>query len=631
MDNVSILHLSLLRQSGGVAPFRRYCAVQDGIAPFRLYKAIEDDIDDSGEAMTRVRQPRFSLSALLFCTGWMLWYPTGALRTPGALAAESVHFTDATVDAGIGFLHVHGGGGPEPKRYYIETMGSGVAFLDYDGDGWPDLYFVNGQHTTDLSAPRAHNELYRNLGDGRFEEVALQAGVADTGYGMGVTFGDLNNNGFPDLYITNYGANTLYLNDGDGTFTDITQAAGVGDPGWGVGCAFLDYENNGLLDLYVANYLEYSLADADRELRPYLARGQEAAMHMGYPHPDNFSGQADVLYRNEGDGTFTDVTRAAGVYDPSGKGMGMVCGDFDDDGFVDIFVANDLTPNFLFHNQGDGTFREVGLQAGVAFDYFGRTQSGMGADFGDFDLDGDQDLFMTDYQGETNALYVNHGDGFFTERSRNAGLAIPSLPFVSWGTLFMDYANNGLLDLFVANGHVLDNVELFDSSSSHAQPNLLFRNLGPDESGQWRFTDVAQAVGLHHVFPSRGAAAGDFDNDGDLDLVVSNSGLPAQLYRNDGGHTGSWLQVRLIGSRSNRDGLGTRVRIYTGDRIELAEARSSSSYLSQNDSRLHFGLGAAAIVDSLVVQWPSGHVDRIHTIPVRQQVILVEQAGSDSR
>lgn len=558
-----------------------------------------------------------------------VWLVMGAFRLAAAASTGSsnVRFTDVTASAGVTFRHVHGGGGPHPRRYYIETMGSGVAFFDYDGDGWTDLYFVNGQHTADSVGTLAHNELYRNLSDGRFTETAAEAGVADTGYGMGVTVGDVDNDGDADLYITNYGPNSLYLNRGDGGFDDGTEIAGVGDPGWGVGCAFLDYDNDGDLDLYVANYLEYSLADADRKLRPYLARGQAPATLMGYPHPDNFPGQADVLYRNDGDGRFTDVTRAAGVYNPSGKGMGMVCGDYDDDGDVDVFVANDQTPNFLFQNQGDGTFMEIGLLAGVAYDHDGRTQSGMGADFADFDQDGDQDLFMTDYQAETSALYVNEGGGFFRDRAAAVGLAIPSLPYVNWGNIFFDYDNDGLLDLFVANGHVLDNAEMFDSSSRYAEPNQLFRNLGPDESGQWRFADVSRIVGLEHLAPSRGVASADYDNDGDVDLAVVNSNLPAQLLRNDGGNARAWLQVRVVGCESNRDGIGTRVRLYTGDRMQLAEVRSGSSYLSQNEPRLCFGLGAATTADSLVVQWPSGEADVIRGLQAGQLVTIVEGKG----
>jgi enediyne biosynthesis protein E4 len=547
--------------------------------------------------------------------------------TATAADTPSPRFTDVTHGSGIAFRHVHGGGGPRPRRYYIETMGSGLAFLDYDVDGWPDLYLVNGQHTTDEDAPRASNALYRNRGDGTFASMGLAAGVADTGYGMGVTAGDVDNDGDPDLYVTNYGANSLYLNGGDGTFGDITAAAGVGDPGWGVGCAFLDYDNDGDLDLYVANYLEYALADADRELRPYLARGQQSPTLMGYPHPDNFHGQPDVLYRNDGRGRFTDVTRQAGVFDPTGKGMGIASGDYDDDGDADIFVANDQTANFLLQNRGDGTFGSVGLLAGVAYDHDGRTQSGMGADFGDFDQDGDLDLFMTDYQAETNALYVNEGGGFFTDRASAAGLGVPSLPYVSWAAIFLDYDNDGFRDLFVANGHVLDNAELFDSSSSYYEPNQLFHNRGPDRRGQWRFSEVGADAGLQEPAPSRGAAAADYDNDGDVDLAVLNSNLPAQLLRNDGGNRLNWLQVRLLGQESNRDGIGARVRVHTAGATQLLERHSSSGYLSQNEARLCLGLGGHSSVDSLVVRWPSGLIDVARDVPANQCVTVVEGVG----
>ncbi|MEW6755584.1 MAG: CRTAC1 family protein, partial [Candidatus Latescibacterota bacterium] len=463
-----------------------------------------------------------------------------------------------------------------------------------------------------------------------FADVTLQAGVGDTGYGMGVVAGDYDNDGYPDLYVTNYGPNVLYHNERDGTFTDVTAAVGVGDPGWGVGCAFLDYDKDGDLDLYAANYLEYELADADRPLRPYLARGMAAPTLVGYPHPDNFRGQSGVLYRNEGNGAFTDVTRQAGLWRPDGKGMGMTCGDYDNDGDVDLFVANDQTENYLFQNDGDGTFAEVGLMAGVAYDRDGRTQSGMGADFGDYDNDGDLDLFMTDYQAESSALYENEGNGFFTDRAFAAGLAIPSLPWVKWGTFFLDWDNDGDRDLFAANGHVLDNAEAFDSSTSYHQPNQLFANLGPDAAGTWRFGDVSAAAGaaLQDRQPSRGAAWGDYDNDGDPDIAVQNSNLPAVLLRNDGGNASHWLTVRLVGRRSNRDGVGARVRVSAGDLVQVAQCRAGSSYLSHCDTRLHFGLGARTRVDSLEVRWPAGTVDRLRDVPADRFLTVEEGVGA---
>jgi len=328
------------------------------------------------------------------------------------------------------------------------------------------------------------------------------------------------------------------------------------------------------------------------------------------------------------------VTREAGVFNPDGKGMGMACGDFDSDGDMDVFVCNDQTENFLYRNDGDGTFTEVGLVAGVAYDKDGRTQSGMGGDFGDFDNDGDLDLFMTDYQAETSALYHNEGNGFFTDRAFAAGLAIPSLPYVSWGNKFFDFDNDGHKDLYVANGHVLDNAELFDSSSSYYQPNQLFRNLGPDASGRWRFKDVSAVSGaaLQQEYPSRGAAWGDYDNDGDVDIFVLNSNLPATLLRNDGGNHNNWLMVKTAGRESNRDGVGARVRVTTGDLVQIGEVNSGSSYLSQNDLRLSFGLGQRQQVDRVEVRWPSGRVDVLQDLEVNQLITVEEGTGSvDSR
>ena len=538
-------------------------------------------------------------------------------------------FTDVTETAGIDFRHIHGGGGENPKRYYIETMGSGVAFFDYDRDGFLDIYAVNGQFLTDSATDSVGNALYRNERDGSFVDVTEQAGVGDRGYGMGVAAGDYDNDGYSDLYVTNYGPNVLYRNKGDGSFSDVTEQAGVGDRLWGVGCAFLDYDNDGDLDLYVANYLIYKMADADRILKPYLARNVDAPTLMGYPHPDNFEGAPDLLYRNAGDGTFADVTRESGIYNPDGKGMGMACSDYDDDGDTDIFVANDLTENFLYRNAGDGTFTEEGLIAGVAYDRDGRTQSGMGADFGDYDNDGDFDLFMTDYQAETNPLYHNEGGGFFVDRAFAVGLAIPSLPYVSWGNLFFDFDSDGYRDLFVANGHVLDNAELFDSSSSYHQPNQLFRNAGPNTSGRWHFSDVSSQAGpaLQMASPSRGVACGDYDNDGDSDLFVLNSNLPATLLRNDSLHSNHCLMVRTLGVESNRDGIGARVRVVAGDLVQIAEVRSGSSYLSQNDLRLSFGLGSRKRLERIEVLWPSGAMDVVVDQPANRLITIEEGVG----
>lgn len=567
--------------------------------------------------------------------------PTHASAQAGAAdradLPSPVAYVDVSEAAGLHFEHTHGGGGPTPKRYYIETMCGGVAFLDFDGDGFLDVYGVNAQNLSDPQAPRATNQLYHNRGDGTFADVTGDTRAGDDGYGMGVTAGDYDNDGDADIYVTNYGRNVLLHNGRDAAtgrhaFGDIASEAAVADSLWGVGAVFLDYDVDGDLDLYVANYLDYSLADAERELRPYVARGAAAPAAMGYPHPDNFAGAPDVLYRNDGPQgrtTFTDVTRAAGVYNPTGKGMGLATADYDDDGDVDIFVANDQTENFLWENQGDGSFTDVGLISGLAYDRDGRLQSGMGADFGDFNGDGRMDMFLTVYQAESNALYVNEGGGYFAEVAYPAGLAVASLPFVSWGAAFLDYDNDGRRDIYVANGHVLDNAEVFDSSSRYRMPDQLFRNLGPDAAGKWRFVDVGDRVGdaVKAPHPSRGVAAGDYDNDGDTDLLVLYLNERAALLRNDGGNAKHWLSILTVGRSSNRDGIGARVQVRAGDLMQVDQVLAGGSYLSQGDLRLSFGLGQRSVVDEIVVRWPSGIEDRVGPVPADRMVTIVEGKG----
>lgn len=548
-----------------------------------------------------------------------------------------IQFTNVTLEAGVAFRHINGF---TEKRHMIETMGPGVAFLDYDGDGHLDIYCVNGHYLPPKAEDRPTNVLYRNRGDGTFVEVTQQAGVGDTGYGMGVAVGDYNNDGNLDIYVTNYGPNVLYRNNGDGTFTDATTEAGVGNELWGVGCAFLDYDNDGDLDLYVANYLDYSLDQKTQALRPYMrqtAKLEEIPKAMTfYPSPDGFDGVSDVLYRNNGDGTFTDVTREAGVFNPGGKGMGMVCGDHDDDGDVDIFVANDLTPNFLYRNEGDGTFTDIGLMAGVSYSRDGYLESSMGPDFGDYDNDGDLDLLVSNFEGEMCSVYENEGNGFFSEEATRTRIGAVTLPYVGWGLGLLDYNNDGRLDLFIANGHTLDNAELFDPNTTYRQRNLLFRNDGvadaskPGNRGRHPlFTDVSSIAGpgLSIVQSSRGATFGDYDNDGDVDIFVVNVNDTANLLRNDGGHQGHWLRIGAEGVRSNRSGIGARIRVVAGDLVQIREVKSGSGLYSQNDLRVHFGLGTRRTVDRIEVRWPSGHRDVIMDVPADQTITIREGVG----
>ena len=444
---------------------------------------------------------------------------------------------------------------------------------------------------------------------------------------MGVAAADYDNDGDLDIYLTNYGPNVLLRGRGDGTFADHTTQAGVGDSLWGTGCAFLDYDNDGLLDLYVANYVEYSLDAEGRDLTPYFlaAPGQApAAEQRAYPSPENFPGSPDVLYRNAGDGTFADVTAAAGVLDPAGKGMGIVCSDYDGDGDTDVFVANDQTANFLYRNDGDGAFTDVALLSGVGYSGDGRPEASMGADFGDYDNDGLLDLVVPNFHREPTSLYRNEGDGLFSWESMRSGIGRPSLAWVGWGTAFLDYDNDGFLDIFVANGHTLDNIEIFDASSTYPQPDQLFRN-----TGDGRFEDVSAASGPALAAPkvSRGAAFGDYDDDGDTDIFVVHSTGRADLLRNEGGNEGRWLQVRTVGRRANRDGVGARIEVLAGDLRQVREIRAGSGLYSQNDLRACFGLGQRERVDALEVRWPGGTVDRVEGLPANRRVVIAEGVG----
>jgi hypothetical protein len=574
----------------------------------------------------------------------LVWIVSLSFITGEEIEAEGVQFVDVTAESGITFKHVHGGGGENPQKYFIETMGAGCAFFDYDNDGDLDIYAVNGYDLTKKVPAKVTDALYRNRGDGTFTDVTKEAGIEadNAGYGMGCCVGDYDNDGYADLYVTNYGPNVLYHNNGDGTFTDVTQKAGVGDPRWSTGCAFADYDLDGDLDLYVANYVAFSLEHPGENLTPYVSmaameklKGIPQKHLKAYPHPDNYEGVPDVLYRNNGDGTFTDVTRKAGVFSPGGKGLGVVWGDYDNDGDPDLFVGNDQTPNFLYRNNGNGTFTDVALMAGVAYTEDGRTQASMGVDFGDYNNDNLLDLYLTNFQGEPNALYRNDGTGFFSDMTFPSGTGNPSLPYVGWGTGFFDYNHDGFWDLFVTNGHVLDNVALFDNLSSYPQPNLLFRNTGPGPDGSYRFTNVTSTSGkaLSIKRVGRGVAFGDYDNDGDTDLLLSNSNGPLILLRNEGDAQNHWLTLKLTGGVgrkppvSNRDAIGARVKVVVGRSSRIAEVKSGGSYLSQSDVRLNFGLGKRTKADRIEIRWPSQRVEVLREVPADQIITVREGEG----
>lgn len=541
-----------------------------------------------------------------------LFLITCLINTPYWVSAEGeISFTDITEAAGLQFHHVDGRSG---QRYFLETVGSGAAFFDYDADGWIDIYFVNSADLPGFRSPQSPtNRLYRNNGDGTFKDTTEQAGVGDTGYGAGCAVGDYDNDGNLDLYVTNFGANVLYRNNGDSTFTDVTEYAGVRDTHWSLGCAFADYDNDGFVDLYVTNYIDFHF-----ETHTNCTQKGVAA----YCPPESFEGTPDTLYRNNGDGTFTDVTTIAGVYNKNGKGMGVVFGDYDNDGDADCYIGNDAGENFLYQNRGNGTFTNVGWMAGVEADENGNVQGTMGVDFGDYDNDGLLDLIAINYQQQPNALYRNDNGNFFTDTSFAAGMA-DSLPYVGWGVDLFDVDNDGDKDLLIANGHLQDTVEQYDDTTTYPQRNHLLINNG---HGSFANESAKAGNGLQSRKVSRGLATGDYDNDGDLDVLICNANDTARLLRNDGGNQRNWILIHMIGTRSNRAGIGTRVKIQADALIQIDEVRSGSGYLSQNDLRLHFGIGVHKRIDRIEVRWPSGIVDIIRDATPNQIITITEGA-----
>ncbi|MDX6574709.1 MAG: enediyne biosynthesis protein [Blastocatellia bacterium] len=548
--------------------------------------------------------PALILSVVLFLSvpAWMV-----------AGQGLNVRFTDIAEKSGVKFKHVSS---PE-KKYIVESMSGGVALFDYDGDGYLDVYLVNSL-TVDMvkAKQKTRSLLYHNNGDGTFTDVTDKAGVGDIGWGMGVTIGDYNNDGFDDIYVTCLGPNHLLKNNGNGTFTDVTRKAGVGDPRWSTGAAFVDYDNDGKLDLFVSNYVDFDVNNL-----PEFGQGR-TCQFKGIPvqcGPRGLKGAGDSLYHNNGDGTFTDVSKKAGVSDPDGYyGLGVICSDFDGDGLVDIYVANDSTPNFLYHNNGDGTFKDIGFPSGTAVNENGSEQGSMGVTLGDYDHDGRLDLFITNFDDDYNTLYHNDGKGSFTDVSYAAKVAAVSLPYVGWGTKFFDYDNDGWVDLLVVNGHV------YPQLPTYRQRNLVHRN-----NRDGTFTEVGEQLGVPFTEKrtGRGAAFGDLDNDGDVDVVINNLDGETQVLQNDGGNTNNSILIKTIGVKSNRDGIGARVKIVSGDLTQVDEVHSGGSYLSQSDLRLHFGLEKRTKVDLIEVHWPSGAVDRVSDAGVNKILVIKEGQG----
>jgi hypothetical protein len=531
-------------------------------------------------------------------------------------AGAPITFDNIIDRSGIGFVLNNCA---TPQKHQIETMMAGVAAFDYDNDGWLDLYFANGASLPefDKSDPKFFNRLYRNKGNGMFEDVTLKTGVRGKGYSMGVATGDYDNDGNVDLYVTGVNHNQLFRNNGDGTFTDVTERAGIAavHPKYGktyaVSAGWLDYDNDGWLDLLVVNYLNWDLRTAP----PCKSKGIRA-----YCNPNSFAGQPNMLFRNKRDGTFTDVSEAAGIGRHIGKGMGAAFADYNGDGLTDIFVANDTFRNFLFTNKGDGTFEEGGILAGVAFNENGKSIAGMGADFRDVDNDGRPDIFVTAMVGDTFPLYRNMGNSF-DDVTSSAGIALPTIRMTAWGNGVYDFDNDGLKDLFTANGAILDNSMEIDNLP-YELPNSLLRN-----EGNCTFTDVSRQAGKSFTSPlaHRGAAFGDFNNDGRIDIVTTGLNAKPELFINRTANNHHWLIVRLIGKKSNRDGLGAKLKLTAGKVVQYNHATTSVGYSSSSDKRAHFGLGSESKVASLEIIWPGGAKQTLADIKA-DQVVTVNEA-----
>jgi len=547
----------------------------------------------------------------------------GALLAVGSYAREidppgiPVIFTDDVPSAGITFKHYSAA---TPEKYLIETMGSGCGWIDFDQDGLLDLYLANSAETR-IYKPKEplRGALYRNSGDGTFTDVTSKAGVGAEGlFAMGVAVGDYDNDGYPDLLVLGYGRSILYRNNGEGTFTDMTAKAGVENRGrWASSAAWFDYNNDGKLDLLIVNYVDWT-PESD-----YWC-GERGPGKRSYCHPNNYDAQPPTLYRNNGDGTFTDVSESSEVGRKGGNGLGVVTFDFDNDGWQDIFVANDAMPNFLFHNNRDGTFSEIGYLAGVAVSLDGSPESGMGTDAADVTGNGLLDIAVSHLDSQLARLYRNMGGQIFEDVTLLSKMGYTTYNMSEFGLRFMDYDNDGARDLFMATGHVMDNIELYRESVYYAEPKLMFRN-----KGHGIFENVSERLGPDFNQPrvSRSAAVGDFDNDGDLDILVNHCDQTPQLLRNDGGNANHWLEILLIGTRSNRDGVGARVKVVAGDLVVHDQRKGGMSYQAAQDPRLHFGLGQHANVDSVEILWPSGVVTKLSNLKSNQILAVRECEG----
>ncbi|MBI3645647.1 MAG: CRTAC1 family protein [Acidobacteriales bacterium] len=532
------------------------------------------------------------------------------------------YFTDVARKAGLTTPSVFGG--KDTKKYIIETTGTGVAIFDYDNDGWLDIFFVNGTTLEGFPAGQAPtNHLYRNNHDGTFSDVTVTAGLNATGWGQGVCGGDYDNDGWEDLYVTYYGKNRLYHNQ-SGVFTEVGEKAGVAGSGkaWGTGCAWVDYDRDGHLDLMIANYVDFDLATAP------TPGERPSCMWKGVPvmcGPRGLAGAKNILYRNRGDGTFEDVTTKAHIDQTDGHyAFSVSTFDFNDDGWTDIYVACDSTPSILYRNNRDGTFTDIGVVAGAAFNEDGREQAGMGATIGDYNGDGRLDIFKTNFSDDTSTLYRNNGDGTFDDMTSAAGLGLYT-KYLGWGTMFLDFDNDGWPDLLLVNGHVYPEVDKQHLGSNYEEPRILYHNLG-----KGTFADISAGAGPGINMPasSRGLAVGDLWNDGRMSAIVTNMNALPSLLVDQVRSLNHWIAIRTVGTKSNRDGIGARVSVKAGTRTLVDEVRSGSSYNSNSDMRVHFGLGPATKVDSVEIRWPSGLVERFENLRVDTIHSLKEGSGA---
>src|SRR5215475_9129974 len=537
-------------------------------------------------------------------------------------SAPAAKFSDITDHAGLKFQYESS---HTTKKYLLETMGPGVALFDYDNDGLLDIFVVNGAPLADpmrkgaipqKSGPKYWNRLYHQKKDGTFEDVTETAGLQGAGYGMGVAVADYDNDGFEDLYVTAYGGNRLYHNNDNGTFTDVTEKAGVGGSGWSSSAAWVDLDNDGFLDLVVLRYLQWDFDDI------WCVEHREG--YRAYCHPDYFKAAVPLVYHNNGNGTFTEVAQKIGLAKPA-KGLGIAFADYDRDGHIDLFFANDSMVEHLYHNKGDGTFEEVGLLAGIAADIDGHTYAGMGVDFSDYDNDGWPDIVVTNLANQRYALYHNNGDGTFNYSSPAAGISRMTMTHSGWGVRFFDFDNDGRKDLLIAQGHDLDTIERTSPNLRYREPMLLARNMGKE------FQDVTASAGaaLGEPYVWRGLATGDLDNDGHLDALVTANDGPVRLLHNETANANHWILLKLTGHKSNRDAIGAAVRITTAGGAQYATVTTASSYLSSGDKRVHFGLGKVPVVESIEIRWPSGIVQTLRDLAADRVVQIDEPAATD--